>query len=42
MNKILLYLHKAYDALDLNYCLETLVAHGVGPWDFRLLQSYLD
>ena len=38
--KILLYLHKAYEALDRNYCLETLADHGVGPWALRLLWIY--
>ena len=38
--EILLYLHKAYDALDHDYCLKTLAAHGVSPWSLLLLWRY--
>ena len=37
---IFLDLHKAYDALDSSMCLNILEGYGVGPWDFRLLQTY--
>ena len=42
LHEILLYLHKAYDDLYRDYCLENLAAHGVGPWTLRLLRRYWD
>ena len=38
--KILLDLHKAYDALDRSRCLEILEVYGVGPKARKLLQTY--
>ena len=38
--EIFLDLHKAYDALDRDRCLDILAAYGVGPWAIRLLRRY--
>ena len=40
--EIFLDLHKAYDALDWEICLEILVAYGVEPRKIRLLWTYWD
>ena len=37
---IFLYLHKTYDALDRDRCLEILEVYSVGPRACRLLQTY--
>ena len=40
--KIFLDLHKSYDALYLNLCLDILAANGVVPQYLRLLRQYWD
>ena len=40
--EILLYLHKAYDTLECDRCLNFLEAYGVVPWDLLLLRHYWD
>ena len=42
LHEIFLDLHKAYDALDRDRCLNILVAYRVGPRPIRLLRRYWD
>ena len=37
---IFMYLHKAYDALDREICLDILEGYGVGPRAHHILQEY--
>ena len=37
---IYLDLHRVYDALDRDRCLDILVWYGVGPMTLRILQTY--
>ena len=37
---IYLDLHRVYDALDRDRCLDILVGYGVGPMTLRILQTY--
>ena len=38
--EILLDIHKSYESLDHDLCLDILAVYGVGPQDLCLLQSY--
>ena len=40
LHEILLYLQKAYDALDRERCLDILAGYGVGPRTLRFFQTY--
>ena len=35
-------LHKAYDALEREICLDILYWYGMGPWDCHILCDYWD
>ena len=40
--EIFIDLHKAYDDMDLNRCLDILEAYGGVPWSLCLLRNYWD